>query len=399
MTTHDPHLQARGRIAPLPGWVPPSARAYCSHVSRGDSLRALARSDGVSPSTVLRRVRALESRRDDPLFDEALDRLAARPGAATGACARARRPRASHPHHRPAAAGDQLSTPEDTSMTAMPDPGALIDDATLDREGKRVLRRLCEGDAFLAVGKGLDQAVVLREGEDGGPTRTATLPRAVAQAFVLKDWVSCTHAGRVSRYRITEAGRAALRRMLGDTLRHRRDLRGMEEAPSPFLTQHVEWGERSVEEAGGPRRLRVNLAESPLGGLARKKDKDGKPFLPMELVLAGERLRDDFERAQMGPRVGQNWERFLTAGDRGAAGGIGARGPAEGPVDARARVSEALRALGPGLGDVVLRVCCFLEGMEATEKRMGWSARSGKIVLRIALQRLAAHYDGATVRG
>jgi hypothetical protein len=48
--------------------------------------------------------------------------------------------------------------------------------------------------------------------------------------------------------------------------------------------------------------------------------------------------------------------------------------------------------LGPGLADVALRTCCFLEGLETTERRMGWSARSGKVVLKIALQRLAAHY-------
>ena len=37
-----------------------------------------------------------------------------------------------------------------------------------------------------------------------------------------------------------------------------------------------------------------------------------------ELVAAAERLREDFELAQMGPRVAQNWERFLTVGsDRG----------------------------------------------------------------------------------
>ena len=62
------------------------------------------------------------------------------------------------------------------------------------------------------------------------------------------------------------------------------------------------------------------------------------------------------------------------------------------PMAARDRVAAALRALGPGLGDVALRCCCYLEGLETAEKRMGWSARSGKIVLRIALQRLKAHY-------
>ncbi len=138
------------------------------------------------------------------------------------------------------------------------------------------------------------------------------------------------------------------------------------------------------------RRIRYNVLESPLSVLARRKDKDGKPFLPDDLVAAGERLREDFEVGQMGPRVAQNWDRFLTMGDRGTfrpeSGGFG-------PEGARDRVAAALKDLGPGLGDVVLRCCCFLEGMEQAEKRMGWSARSGKIVLKIALQRLRRHYQ------
>lgn len=62
-------------------------------------------------------------------------------------------------------------------------------------------------------------------------------------------------------------------------------------------------------------------------------------------------------------------------------------------MHARERVAAALRDLGPGLGDVALRVCCFLEGVEAAERRMGWAARSGKVVLRIALMRLRRHYE------
>ncbi|WP_342024041.1 DUF6456 domain-containing protein [Jannaschia faecimaris] len=272
-------------------------------------------------------------------------------------------------------------------MSALPKREALTDDETLNREAKRVLRRLCEAEAFLAVGQGMSQAVVLRDTGDA-PTRTATVSRSVAQAFVLKDWVSCFKVGKITRYRITDAGRAALKRLLNDTLAARQEARGMVEAASPFLTQHMEMVERTIPSG---ETLRVNLAESPLGGLARKKDRDGKPFLPADLVVAGERLREDFELAQMGPRVGQNWERFLTPGDRGQ---MSSGSPLGGPDAARERVSQALRALGPGLADVVLRVCCFLEGLETTEKRLGWAARSGKIVLRIALQRLAAHYDG-----
>ena len=364
---------ADGRLATsFPDWVPQSARTYIEHACEGRPLRVVAQERGCAASTVLRQVRRMEQRRDDPLVDDMIERLAE--------AARLGKKSKDAKEHR--------------AMSAMQPDAALIDDTTLNREARRVLRRLCEADSFLAVGQGLPQAVVLRDADDV-PTRTATLPRNVAQAMVLKDWVSCFKAGRITRYRITEAGRAALKRLLQDDFQRKVEARGMAESPSPFLTQHMDMGERIIPTHNGDECLRVNLAESPLGMLARKKDKDGKPFLSMELVVAGERLREDFERAQMGPRVGQNWDRFLTAGERGQMSG---GDPLSGPEGARQRVSDALRALGPGLGDVVLRVCCFLEGLEAAEKRMGWSARSGKIVLRIALQRLRDHYDGKLAR-
>jgi DNA-binding MarR family transcriptional regulator len=348
------------------------ARTYVDHAIWGRPLRVLAAEAGVSPSTILRQVRRIEARRDDPLIDELLDRLA----------------RAADP----APFELQADVKDDNSMSSMPKAATLIDDDTLNREARRILRRLNEADAFLVAGQGMPQAVVLRDTGDV-PTRTATLPRDVAQAFVLKEWIACFRTGRVTRYRITESGRMALKRLLGEDLRAKVEARGMAESPSPFLTQHQIQGERIVANANGDEVLRVNLAESPLGSLARKRDKDGKPFLSLELVAAGERLREDFERGQMGPRLGQDWDRFLTSGVRSDFRPGGGGGGSEA---ARIRVSEALRALGPGLGDVVLRVCCFLEGLEAAEKRMGWSARSGKIVLRIALQRLQAHYADQT---
>ena len=132
------------------------------------------------------------------------------------------------------------------------------------------------------------------------------------------------------------------------------------------------------------------MAETPLSALARRKDRDGEPFLSSDLVRAGERLREDFELAQMSRRNEANWDKFLTNTERAIAP---LDGSARGAEAARVRVTNALRDLGPGLGDVALRCCCYLEGLERAEKRMGWSARSGKIVLRIALQRLKRHFD------
>ena len=360
--------------AGLPAWLPDYARLYLRHVEHGVSIRQLARSEGCHASTVLRRVRRIEARRDDPLVDEALERLG------RGECLFAD------------ATGSQE---EDTTMTA-PIRTKLtpVDEAQLLREARRVLRRLTELGALLVVAPDMDKAVVLR-----GTVRTAVLERKFAQAMALKDWIQVAHSGRVISYEISVAGRAALRRMLDeDGAARGAPAQGFAEAPADFARafgdQHRVWADRTLNdpEEDRPRRMRANLAESPLGILARRRDKDGAPFLTPDLVAAGERLREDFELAQMGPRVAQNWERFLTGGDRcqfrpGQSGGGG------GSERARERVAAALRDLGPGLGDMVLRCCCFLEGLETAERRLGWSARSGKIVLRIALIRLKRHYD------
>lgn len=358
-------------MAHLPLWVPQATRQYLAHVAAGLSLRDIARSDGQAASTICRRVRQIEARRDDPLVDAALSELAE-------AAERFR-----FPDHNPCKETGRMTAPIRTP---------LDEDATIIREARRILRRLCETGAVLAVAQDMDKAVVLRQGPEGDQTRTAVVDRRVAQAFALKDWIACLKPGRIARYGITSAGKSALKRLLEEDRKRRSGVAGFAEGPTPFQGQHATWGRRRIaDEDGVPVELRVNLAESPLAGLARRKGHDGRAFLDMDLVQAGERLREDFERAQMGPRVGQNWDRFLTGGDRGgflSDGGLG-----EGPRDARRRVSDALDALGPGLSDVVLRVCCFLEGLESAEKRLGWSARSGKVVLKIGLQRLREHYE------
>lgn len=351
----------------LPDWVPEAAQRYLQHTKQGLSIRAVARNAGCHASTVLRQVRRFENRRDDPLVDEALSSLGR--------------------HHFPTIVNpDEKDSPE--MNAAIRHSNQKTDDDRLNREGRRILRRLSETGAVLAIAPDMEKAVVVRELPGGQTARTAVVDRPVAQAMALKDWITCVKKGRIARYGITAAGRAALKRLLAEAENLRA---GFAEAPAQFGDQHRVWDEKTVNEDGRRRAVRYNVAESPLAVLARRKDKHGKPFLTDDLVAAGERLREDFELAQMGPRVAQNWERFLTGGSRG--GFHNDSGVGDGPTGARDRVSQALRDLGPGLGDVVLRCCCYLEGMETAERRMGWSARSGKIVLRIALQRLKQHYD------
>jgi len=360
----------------LPAWLPDAVRLYLHHTEDGLSFRDLARREGRHASTVMRQVRRFESRRDDPLWDEAVVAI-------TRACAASQ---AGTVHDKPLLCSDHK---DPAAMTApIRHEAIVIEEETIAREARRILRRLSEPGAVLAIAPDMDKAAVVRNLPEGRTLRTAVVERAVAQAFALKDWIACRKPGRIATYEMTSAGRSALKRMLEEDAR---SAGGFAEAATPFADQHRTWGERVVPEADGPRRVRYNMAESPVAVLARRRDKDGRAFLEPELAEAAERLREDFELAQMGPRVAQNWERFLTAGDRG--GFRGDAGGAEGPRGARERVAAALRDLGPGLGDVALRCCCFLEGLEVAEKRMGWAARSGKIVLRIALIRLRRHYD------
>jgi hypothetical protein len=353
----------------LPEWLPDAVRLYLDHTEEGVSLRALARRDGRHASTVMRLVRRYENRRDDPLMDEALSALS------RGAVGAALDP-----------------VRKDSPMSAPIRAQSLtVDEATILQEGRRILRRLAEAGAVLAIAPDMEKAVVMREMPDGRTARTAIMERTVAQAFALKDWIVCRKAGRVASYEITGVGRAALKRMMGgDGGASSGAAGGLAEAGAVFAGQHRDWDERAVAGDEGPKRIRYNLAESPIALMGRRRDKDGRLFLEPDLVEAAERLREDFELAQMGPRVAQNWERFLTGADRG---GFRPEQGAGGSGRARDRVALALRDLGPGLGDVALRVCCFLEGIETAERRMGWAARSGKIVLRIALQRLRRHYD------
>ena len=79
----------------------------------------------------------------------------------------------------------------------------LLDEDTFAAEALRVLRRLHETGAILAVAEGMEKAIVLRETDTGPGARTAVVDSAVAQAMALKDWIAPGSTGRVTRYHIT----------------------------------------------------------------------------------------------------------------------------------------------------------------------------------------------------
>jgi len=137
--------------------------------------------------------------------------------------------------------------------------------------------------------------------------------------------------------------------------------------------------------AGAPsaRSVIVNMAESPLGWLF------SRGFVTERQYEAGERLRSDWERAQLAPRITMAWDATPFARGRGSSLGSD---PTGAQLDAKRRFQEAIASAGPGLADILWRIVCAGEGMRDAETALGWPARAGKLVLTFALDRVANYY-------
>ena len=179
------------------------------------------------------------------------------------------------------------------------------------------------------------------------------------------------HAG------ISKPGRAYLRRLAA---------KAHEE---PFEAQHRSVVTRDVPATNGPERVTINLHESPLEWLSRRRGRDGEPLIDAAGYEAGERLRRDLTFAGMLPSVTARWEGAIGGG---AAGLRDPASAADAVIAARQRVRAALTAVGRDFADLLTDLCGFLKGLEAIERERGWPPRSGKVVVRMALRQLAGHY-------
>jgi hypothetical protein len=214
-----------------------------------------------------------------------------------------------------------------------------------------------------------DYAVISGSGRSG---RSLTASQAE-----LRDWLS---RGLVEPcpegYRLSASGLGWLKRALS--------------AGQPYQAQHQAREARIIDFEGTKRPAMVNNAESPLAWLASRKDKSGAPLLASYQFEAGERLRADYHFAGLTAKVTASWN--PAAGRSGGGGSNDAAALADNVLAARQRVVRAIAAVGPELSGVLVDVCCHLKGLEEAEKTEGWPQRSGKVILQIALTRLARHY-------
>lgn len=137
-------------------------------------------------------------------------------------------------------------------------------------------------------------------------------------------------------------------------------------------------GEGRLNRKSTGRTVTVNVRESPLAWLA------ARGLVTQRQLGAGERLRADYERAALSARVTMRWQGRVDGGS-GPEASIT-------QLAARQRFDGALAAAGPGLADILWRVICAGEGLPAAEKALAWPARAGRVVLLLALDRVASYY-------
>jgi len=148
--------------------------------------------------------------------------------------------------------------------------------------------------------------------------------------------------------------------------------------------------EREVQSEGvarGGRSVTVNRAESPLTWLRSRGLIDARHY------AAGERLRAAYETASIAPSVTMRWTPRVDGGGRDGLD------PTSAQIAAKRRFDAAIAAAGPGLADILWRVVCAGEGLPAAERALSWPARAGRVVLTLALDRLAMHYEGGHYEG
>ncbi|MGA0595539.1 DUF6456 domain-containing protein [Enterovirga sp. CN4-39] len=245
--------------------------------------------------------------------------------------------------------------------------------AGLSRMAERLLAALAEPDAIAIPDPTRDGTVIVRGTRGGVSVGRGAYPEGACQELDRNDLV---RRGEGRAFCLSETGRQHLRR-------------GQAAPDDAFRDQHAEITTEVVMDGeAGSGAVAVNTAESPLDWLRRRKDRDGAPMIDAAAYEAGERLRRDLTFGGMMPSVTARWEGAIGSGG-------GPRDPAgatDAMIAARQRVRHALAEVGQDFADLLLDLCGFLKGLETIERERRWPPRSGKVVVRLALRRLAEHY-------
>lgn len=206
-----------------------------------------------------------------------------------------------------------------------------------------LLRHLCPRDAEAIAARGDDMktALIVRK---SAAAPSIKIDRAVVQLAESQRWVTRVDGDALASYTITPQGRDVISK-----------------------GKAHEWA-----------LIKLSKPSAARGGPAA--------FLTHEHLSAAYRLLEDYELAALEVLGAVDWEKVA----KGTS--IFCGNDARNLPDANRRAFAALRFLGADLAEIALAVICQRQGLEDAERALGWPSRSGKLVLRIALNRLADHY-------
>lgn len=196
--------------------------------------------------------------------------------------------------------------------------------------------------------------------------KASTLDKACRESLIVRN---------EDTLRLSKDGQSYLKRMLNPDM--------------PFIAQHADLTKTTIKINNAHQQVLKNDNESALTRLYQRKDRNGVGWIDHNEFQAGERLRSDFEKAQLSPKISAHWNASVTA--KNCAGG-GRNEISDFAFDAKRRLEKSIAALGPELSGVALDVCCFLKGLENVEREKGWPPRSAKLLLKTALSVLVRHY-------
>jgi hypothetical protein len=255
---------------------------------------------------------------------------------------------------------------------------------SLSKDARRLLAVLAQPETWAFADPTDGGDVLIHKRRSGISVGAGRFARAVADALVRQDLARWEQAspGRMSLLP-TDAGEAHLRRAASP------------ERDMAFFHQHRETTVASVETSAGVNRVRIDADESPLEWLRRRRDRNGEPMIDEASYQAGERLRTDIMLAGLLPGVTARWDGMPKSSGPGSPSDATDR-----MIAARQRLRNAFDAVGADFSDLLMDLCGFLKGLELIERERQWPARSAKIVVRLALARLAEHYGiEAAARG
>jgi hypothetical protein len=237
---------------------------------------------------------------------------------------------------------------------------------------RRALARLAQDGALLAPDRAGRWLCVYPKGDR---RRRPLAKLAQSDVVALLAEGALAPAGFAGTWRLSPAGRAAHARAA---------------APEdPWRMQHSSTMLRLLLDPETTiRPARPAEIAGPFGALVRLVPAD---FFAAREIAAARRLWDDWAIGQRGLVAGSNWRAPPRGSTRRGPGGAQERAAAAG-IDARRRVETALGVLPLSLAGAVQAACFEGAGFEALERQRRWPARSGKLVLKLALELLADHY-------